>query len=77
MYGKFENGRLKIFRGRKIVSGGKIIINPTGKILVSLGYKPIVVDELPEEVPGTAICIRYTDEGDHIRQHHELVGGYQ
>lgn len=77
MYGKIENGRLRTFRGRSIVAGGKRIINPTGKILASLGYKPIISEALPEVPPKMAISISYIDEGDHIRQRCELVGGYK
>ena len=77
MYGKIENGHLKVFKDRKIIKDGKLIINPTGKIIASLGYKPIIEEAAPEVPPGMAISIKYIDEGEEIRQVYSLVGGYK
>ncbi len=77
MYGKMENGRLRLFTGRKIVHDGKKIINPKKANLAALGYKPVVDTEAPEVPEGMALSLRYIDEGDVIRAHYELVGGHK
>lgn len=77
MYGKIENGHLRVFCERKIVLEGKKIINPKGAQLAALGYKPIEVGTPPEVGEGQALGIDYVDEGDVIRTRYTLIGGHK
>lgn len=77
MYGKIENGHLRVFCERKIILGNKKIINPTAAQLASIGYKPIEVGTLPEVGEGQALGIDYVDDGDVIRTRYTLIGGYK
>ncbi len=77
MYGKIENGHLKVFHERKIVLGDKKIINPRREQLAILGYKPIITDTPPEVGDGQALVVDYIDEGEVIRARYTLQGGYK
>ena len=77
MYGRIENGHLRVFHERKIILGGKKIINPKGEQLASLGYKPIISGTPPEVGDGEALVVDYIDDGEVIRARYTIQGGYK
>ena len=48
MYGKIENEKI-IYASKDIIIDGKRIINPTKETMLSLGYKPIINTEYPND----------------------------
>lgn len=55
-----------------LFAGGKVYSNPTDETLHALGYKDLVVQDMPEIPEGKSIIPIYTD-GEIITQGWEIV----
>lgn len=73
MLGKIINGILT-YPPNRIVLDGMQIFNPTETQLISVGYKPIVETDMPEDAPdGQHYEAQYTDGETQITQSWVLV----
>lgn len=73
MLGKIIDGVLT-YPPHRIVLNGMQIFNPTETQLVSVGYKPIIETDMPDDAPdGQHYESKYTDAGDTIMQSWVLV----
>ena len=73
MLGKIINGILT-YPPNRIVLGGMQIFNPTEEQLLSVGYKPIVETDMPDDAPdGQHYEAQYTDGETQITQSWVLV----
>lgn len=66
-YCKLINGRL-VYAPKKIVDGDTVTYNPPAEMLEELGWKPLVVEPMPEPREGYHWEPVYTEEEDDIRQ---------
>ena len=67
MFGKIENGRLKIAGKRIKNEKGGEITNPTEEDLIKLGYKEVEYDTKPEyDKENNKLTEEYTEEGNKI-----------
>lgn len=70
---KLENGALIEAPRDYINYNGKIYTNPTNEQLFELGYKPLVVNEIPEEKEGYFIVPTYKETATEIINDWEVV----
>ncbi len=73
MYGKITNGKLEVWDGKKIFANGRKIINPKEETLLSLGYKPIIIESAPKTKEGDILIVNYIDDGAKIRPKYEII----
>ena len=64
-YAKICGDNVSVYTKRTVRIGNTLIANPTRATMESLGYKPLVEDELP--LGGGEMRVFYRDEGDVIR----------
>lgn len=73
MLGKIIDGVL-IYPPHRIVFSGMQIFNPTETQLISVGYKPIIETDMPDDAPdGQHYEAQYTDGETEITQSWVLV----
>lgn len=73
MLGKITDGKLT-YPPHRIVLDGMQIFNPTETRLISVGYKPIIETDMPDDAPeGQHYEAQYTDAVDTIMQSWVLV----
>lgn len=65
MFGKLENGKF-VKAPKRLALDGKQIFNPSGETLVKAGYKPVILEDMPDEEEGFYFTPAYTDAGDSI-----------
>lgn len=69
MFAKFINRKQIQIAKNPIFQDGKVYSNPTEKTLKNLGYKPLVVEEIPERED---VDVYYID-GEVITQKWEVL----
>ena len=67
-YGKLVNGVFEPLMKRYLHLDGRIYANPSEKTLLSLGYKPLIETEPPEEQDGCYVAAVYTETDKEILQ---------
>lgn len=68
MYGKLIDGALQL-APKKIKQGDSITYNPTGEMLIPLGYLPVRFTDAPETEPGyVAVCEWEEIDGTIVQQ---------
>ena len=70
-YAKICGDKVSVYTKKTVRIGNTLIANPTRETMQSLGYKPLVEDELP--LGEGAMRVFYRDEGDVIRLCYESV----
>lgn len=73
LYKFISNNEVKKYRGGFVVKDNRIYTNPTESTLMSVGYKKLVKDEMPEYDESSQYIITvYTDNTDSISESYEV-----
>ena len=72
MYGRFENGKIKIAK-HYIKTNNKTIINPTDAIYKENGYKQIIEEEPPVLLENQGAELYYEEQEDVIIKRYKIV----
>ena len=64
-YVKLQDGRL-IYAPKKIKNGDTITYNPTGEMLLPLGYKPLTIKPMPTVEAGYHLEPVYSDADTEV-----------
>lgn len=65
MYGKVENGDF-IYAPNPAKHNGQTHYNPSAKVLLEMGYKPIIDTPPPESTDGKYYTSHYEEQGENI-----------
>lgn len=73
LYKFISKNEVKKYRGGFVVKDNRIYTNPTESTLMSVGYKKLIKDEMPEYDESSQYVISlYTDNTDSISESYEV-----